>query len=300
MRHWMLIVRETRPQFLLLSPVCYLVGLGSASYVLGGLGRVPLAYIIMSFIGAFFAHVTVNVLNDYFDYKIGLDLRTIRTPFSGGSGILPQGLLPPGEVLLLGGISLLLVVSVGLYFITMRGWGLLPVGFLGVLLIALYTPFGTRSVVFSFLGPGLGFGPVMVLGTHFVLTGRYDSIALVASLVPGFLVSNLLLINQFPDTEADRTVNRRHLPILIGRKASAYVYAGLALCAYLWIVAATVLGLLPIRTLLALLPLALALMTIRGLTQNPQDMDALLPLLGKNVIVTLTTPFLLGIGLLMS
>jgi 1,4-dihydroxy-2-naphthoate polyprenyltransferase len=300
MKHVMLFFKETRPQFLVLTPACFIVGLGTASYVLGGLGNVPLNYATLALLGALFSHIAVNVLNDYFDYTTGLDLKTIQTPFSGGSGILPRGLLPPKEVLVLGIISLVIVVGIGLYFLLVRGGNLLPIGLLGVILIALYTPFGTRSVTFCFLGPGLGFGPVMVVGTHFVLTGRYDPIALWASLVPGFLVSNLLLINQFPDTEADRTVNRRHLPIVIGKQASAYVYAALALAAYLWVIAATILHLLPIRTLLALLPLSLAIVTMRGLIKGPHDTKTLIPLLVKNVIFTLATPFLLGIGFLIS
>jgi 1,4-dihydroxy-2-naphthoate polyprenyltransferase len=300
MRHLMLLLKETRPQFLILTPACFIVGLGTASYALGGLGKVPLTYAILALLGALFSHITVNVLNDYFDYTTGLDLRTIQTPFSGGSGMLPRGLLRPKDVLILGLLSLAVVIGIGLYFLTVRGWDLFPVGLLGVLLIALYTPFGTRSVTFCFLGPGLGFGPVMVVGTHFVLTGRYDAVALWASFVPGFLVSNLLLINQFPDTEADRTVNRRHLPIVIGKQASAYVYAALAFAAYLWVIAAAILHLLPVQTLLALLPLSLAIVTIRGLINGPHEINTLIPLLVKNVIFTLATPFLLGIGLLIS
>lgn len=295
-----LIFKEMRPQFLILTPVCYLVGLGTASYVLGGFEKVPVAHAVLAFMGALFSHITVNVLNDYFDFRTGLDLRTHRTPFSGGSGMLPQGLMSPKAVLTVGVLSLIVVIAIGLYFLTVRGWGLFPLGILGVLLIALYTPLGTRSITFCFLGPGLGFGPVMVMGTHFVLTGSYDWVALWASLVPGILVTNLLLINQFPDLEADKSVNRRHLPILIGRQASAYVYAVLALLAYVWVITATILHFLPPQTLLALLPLSLAVVTIRGVIKNAHDMNTLIPLLGKNVVFTLATPFLLGIGLLIS
>lgn len=292
--------KETRPHFLILTPVCYLVGLGTASYVLGGFQKIPAGYAILAFIGALFSHIAVNVLNDYFDFRSGLDLRTRPTPFSGGSGILPHGLMSPKGVLAMGVVSLLIVTAIGLYFLTVRGWGLLPLGLLGLLIIVLYSPFVTRTPAFCLITPGLGFGPLMVMGTHFVLTGRYDWVAFSASLVPGFLVSNLLLINQFPDVEADRSVKRRHLPIVIGRQASSYVYAVLALSAFCWVIVATILGLFPPGSLLALLPLPLALVTIQGIIRNAENIDGLIPFLGKNVIYTLATPFLLGVGLLAS
>ncbi len=297
-RFLLVLFRETRPQFLLLTPACYVVGLGTASYVLGGFGRIHAGYAILAFIGALFSHVAVNVLNDYFDFRSGLDLRTRQTPFSGGSGILPQGLMSPKGVLAMGVVSLLIVTAIGLYNLMVRGWGLLPLGLLGFLTIVLYSPFITRTPPFCLLAPGLGFGPLMVMGTHFVLTGRYDWVAFSASLVPGFLVSNLLLINQFPDVEPDRSVNRRHLPIVIGRQTSSYVYALLALSAFGWVVAATVLGLFPTGALLALLPLPIAIVTIRAVIRNAENINALIPLLGNNVIYTLATPFLLGVGLL--
>jgi len=295
-----IIFRETRPQFLILTPVCYLVGLGSASYVLGGLGRITIEYAILAFIGALFSHVAVNVLNDYFDFRSGLDLKTLKTPFSGGSGILPKGLMNPRGALIIGIISLLVVIAIGLYFLKERGLGLLPLGLLGLLVIILYTPFVTKIPILCLIAPGLGFGPLMVIGTHFVITGRYDWIAFLASIVPGFLVSNLLLLNQFPDVEADRSVNRRHFPIVIGRKASSYVYALLSLSAFFWVAIATTLNLFPVWAILAFLPLPIAIITIRGVIKNAENINALLPFLGKNVIYTLSTPFFLGVGFLVS
>lgn len=299
-RSLLVIFKETRPQFLILTPACFIVGLGTACYVLGRIGKIRVEYVIIAFIGALFSHIATNVLNDYFDYRSGLDLRTQRTPFSGGSGILPQDVMQPKGVLALGIISLLIVTAVGIYFLKVRGWGILPLGVIGVVVIIAYTPFVTKSPSFCLVAPGFGFGPLMVMGTHYVLTGRYDWIALSASLVPGFLVSNLLLLNQFPDSGADKTVDRRHLPITIGKRASSYVYAVMALCAFGWVLAAKVIGFFPTGSLLALLPFPLAILTIRGVIQNAEDTPALIPFLGKNVIYTLTTPFLLGLGLLIA
>ncbi|MFC1984813.1 hypothetical protein ACFLUW_00245, partial [Chloroflexota bacterium] len=71
---------ETRPQFLLLSVVLAFLGTCIAWYD----GAFHLDYALLAFFGLLLAHISVNVLNDYFDYRSGIDLETKRTPFSGG------------------------------------------------------------------------------------------------------------------------------------------------------------------------------------------------------------------------
>jgi 1,4-dihydroxy-2-naphthoate octaprenyltransferase len=292
--------RETRPQFLLLTPVCVCVGVGTAAWVKGGLDNLPWGFVILAFIGALCAHIATNVLNDYFDYTSGLDLKTKPTPFSGGSGILPKGLMTPKNALIFGLGALGITAAIGICFWAVWGWGILPLGLLGIITIVAYSPWITKQPYLCLIAPGLGFGPFMVMGTHFVLTGRYDGVSLLASLVSGFLVSNLLLLNQFPDVEADAAVKRRHIPIIMGRAASARLYAVLALAAYLVIIMACIIGDAPATALIALIPLPLALHTIQGVIQHADEIDQLVPYLGKNVMYTLATPLLLGIGFMIA
>lgn len=47
-------------------------------------GYFQLSYAVLAFIGLLLAHISVNVFNDYFDYRSGIDLETKRTLFSGG------------------------------------------------------------------------------------------------------------------------------------------------------------------------------------------------------------------------
>ena len=74
---------------------------------------------------------------------------------------------------------------------------------------------------------------LMVMGTHFSLTGTYSWTAFIAALVPTFLVSNLLLLNQFPDVDPDRSIGRRHFPIAIGCNHSSRLYGIFLILAYL-------------------------------------------------------------------
>jgi 1,4-dihydroxy-2-naphthoate octaprenyltransferase len=293
-------LRETRPQFLLLTPACCCVGIGTAAWVKGGLDALSWGYVVLAVIGALCAHVATNVLNDYFDYTSGLDLKTKPTPFSGGSGILPRRLMSARQALIFGLAALALTAAIGIFFWIVRGWGILPLGLIGLLVIVAYTPWITKRPLLCLMAPGLGFGPLMVMGTHFALTGRYDAVAVLAAVPPGLLVSNLLLLNQFPDVEADAATNRYHIPIVIGRRASAWLYAALALGTYIWIACCWALGQFPNAALIALIPFPLAFATIKGVIQNADNIKKLVPFLGQNVIYTLATPLLLGIGFMIA
>jgi 1,4-dihydroxy-2-naphthoate octaprenyltransferase len=137
----------------------------------------------------------------------------------------------------------------------------------------------------------------MVMGTHFALTGQYSWTAFVASLIPFFLVSNLLLLNQFPDVEADKTVGRRHFPILIGRKASSVIFSTFLILTYVSIVIGVILSILPLTCLLGLATLYLAIPLLKGSIAYAEDIQKLIPMMGKNVQVNILTPVLVAIGL---
>lgn len=297
MEKFLLYFRESRPQYLLLALICALVGAAAAYWKAG---QINITHLIIIIIGAVASHTAVNVLNDYFDFKSGLDLNTKVTPFSGGSGILPAGQMSAKSALYYGLAALAVTVAIGIYFVIVSGWGMLLVGLPGILMVWLYTEHITRSPLLCLLAPGLGFGPCMVLGAYFALQGSYDWTAAVASAVPGFLVSNLLLLNQFPDTEADREAGRLHFPILIGKNKSAVIYSVFAIATYLWIILSVSLHLMPVLSILALLPIPLALKTIKGVYKNSEQNESLIPFLGQNVVFTLATPLLLAIGLFFS
>ena len=150
---------ETRPQFLILPVVLSFLGTCIAWYY----GPVNIGHAILAFVGLLFAHISVNVLNDYHDFKSGVDLATKRTPFSGGSGMLPESLLKPGQVLRFGIIAFLIATAIGIYFVVVSGWPLLPLLLVGGLCIILYTPVILKRS-WPEWSPGLGLGSLPVLG----------------------------------------------------------------------------------------------------------------------------------------
>lgn len=286
-----------RPPFLLLTLACVLLGLGVS--VWSG-EPVNIGHVLLVLAGALAAHISVNAFNEYFDFKSGLDTRTQRTPFSGGSGTLPANPGAARPALITALASLAVVALIGIFFLATRGMGLLPLGLAGILVIVIYTNVFLRSPLLSLLSPGLGFGTLMVMGTVFVLAGRYTWTAFAASLAPFFLVSNLLLLNQFPDREADQTVNRRHYVITLGRHKAAYIYTAFLALAYLSIVFGVVTGLLPALALLGLLTIVLAVPAARAALAHSDDIPRLVPAMGMNVLINILTPVLTAIGLLLA
>ena len=285
---------ETRPQFLLLSVVLAFLGTCIAWHN----GAFHLGYALLAFVGLLLAHISVNTLNDYFDYRSGIDLETQRTAFSGGSGILPPALLKPGQVFWFGLTSFLLAIPIGVYFVIVRGWLLLPLLLIAAVFVLLYTPF-ILKLRWPEWAPGLGMGALPVLGAYFVQTAEYTWPLVIASIPSGILVHNLLLLNEFPDVEADRKAGRKTTPITMGKVKASILYSVLTVVVYLWIIGGVVAGQMPIFCLIALLTLPLAIKAIQGALRH-QDIDKLVPAMANNVQVVLLTQLLLGIGYILA
>ncbi len=285
---------ETRPHFLLLSLVLAFLGTSIAWYE----GNFHLGYAVLAFFGLLLAHISVNVLNDYFDYRSGIDLETRRTPFSGGSGILPASLMKPKEVFWLGLGSFLLTIPIGIYFVAARGWPLLPLILVGAACILLYTPLILKTR-WPEWAPGVGLGSLPILGAYFVQTASYTLPAVIASIPSALLVHNLLLLNEFPDVEADRKAGRKTLPITLGVKGAGIFYIAFEILVYLWIIGAVIARQMPAFSLIALLTIPFAIKAIQG-ALKPQEMNRLAPGLSGNVLVVLLTQLLLGIGYILA
>ena len=160
--------------------------------------------------------------------------------------------------------------------------------------ILLYSPFILKRPWPEWTA-GTGLGALPVAGMYFVQTGAYTWPLVVAAMPSFFLVHNLLLLNEFPDVEADAQAGRRTLPIAIGRKRAALCYVAAAIAVYAWIVIWVLARVMPAWTLLALLTVPLAMKASNGALHH-DDPAKLLPAMAANVMTVLATQFLLGIG----
>ena len=289
------IVTVIRVPFLILALILGILGSAVAWYESIRYGSpFNIWYAILATFGLLIAHAAVNIFNDYFDARSGLDYKTSRTPFSGGSGAVPSGLLTILQSLWLGIACFVLLVPIAVFFIMKTGWMLLPLLVLAMLLIVFYTPL-ILKMGYPEWSPGLGLGILPVMGAYFVHTGEYTLTAFIASMTSYFLVHNLLLLNEFPDVEADMTVNRRTLPIVIGKKRAAYFFSLYTILVYIWVVWAVTYHHMPVFTLLSLLTLPIAVHVIKG-SFRYDDMEIFLDAMKKNVLLILLTQALIAAG----
>lgn len=249
-------------------------------------------------IGALAAHISVNTLNEYYDFKSGLDLTTDKTPFSGGSGALPANPEVAELTRIIGVVSLALTVTIGLYLILQLGIQIMPIGIAGVILIIGYTQWLNRFPFLCLVAPGSGFGLLMVIGTHVALTGEFSRLSWLVSLVPFFLVNNLLLLNQYPDIKADAGVGRNTFPIAFGLNKSNLLYALFTMATYSLILFFIVKGYVPKLSIIALTPMLLSLFALFGAVKFSSKIGNAPQYMAANVAATILTPLLLGASII--
>jgi 1,4-dihydroxy-2-naphthoate octaprenyltransferase len=281
------------PRFHFIPLTVILVSLGTA--IAAYEGYFYFGHFLLAMIGSILVHMTVNVINDYYDYMDGIDLNTQRTPFSGGSGILPLNLLKPKQAFWFATFCLLIAMVIGFYFVMVKGWLLFP-----LLLIAGFSAYFYNVYLAKWLMgeifAGLSFGPLLVLGSYYVQTGRYSWETLFASLAPGILTANLLFLNEFPDREADQKGGRKHLVISLGKKDASYLFVALLTVSYLCIIVGVLTKMMPVLTLIGLGTIGFGWKAAKGALKYYDNTQKLVPILGANVITILGTQALLAVG----
>jgi 1,4-dihydroxy-2-naphthoate octaprenyltransferase len=283
---------ETRPQFLLLSVVLVAHGATLALWQ----GSFDWLRTILAAVGLVLLHASVNVLNDWHDNaKTGIDERTRRTPFSGGSGLVTSAAMSAGQALSLGMGLLVAGSAIGLYLAWLSGWQLLAIGVIGAISVVAYTPLFNR-IGAGEIAAGFTLGTLPVVGTYFLLTGRIDPIVWVSATSAGLLTYNLLLLNEFPDAEADAVGGRRHMVILLGKKSARWLYVALEVAVYLVILAGVIFARLTPWALLSMGGSVFAAKAIAGAITSYDRFAELVPAQGANVIAVLSTNALLAIG----
>lgn len=294
-------LNQVRANFLILAVLLVLIGV-ALSYKYLPAGHVIRWYDIALLVaGTVAAHISVNLFNEYSDYRTGIDSHTVRTPFSGGSGMMKAGLTRPAEVLLVAVATLLVSGAIGIYYGITAHWTIFPVILTGAFSIVLYTPLLTRLMLGE-LFSGLTLGTMVVLGTFISLTatpGQSISTLLpfeviMVSIPPGILTSMLLLLNQFPDAEADKKGGRKHLVIQYGHRNAALIYTAGAITTFAIIFILPLAGVSSYWLFLGLLPLPIIFKATFTTLKSYNNRERLIPAMGANVATVLLTDALLA------
>lgn len=230
-----------------------------------------------------------NAINEYVDYLSGVDTYVTqdkRTPFSGGKKTIIDGKLSLKENLLIGIITTAAGSLLGLYIVIVREPLVIWFGMAGVF-FALFYSLPPLKFAYRGLGElvvGITFGPLITCGTFLVQTHTLTPLIVLASLPPGFLIANVLWINQFPDYEADLRGGKMNGVVRLGKKRSVNVYALLFFLAYISLLVLAIYS----RNLFWLLPLVSLPVTLKAVAVARKHFDNI-PLLieanGKTIVV---------------
>ena len=286
-------LRVIRVRFLLASVIAVLVGL---ALNWSQNGSIEFFDAFLTFAGVMALHASVDLLNDYWDFKRGIDTKTTRTKMSGGTGVLPEGLLKPSSVYRAGVFFLVLGALIGSYFVIT--YGILIAIILGFAILSIY--FYSTKIVDSGLGEFFVAvkGSMIVIGTFYIQSGEVNIESILAGIIIGTLSSLVLFIASFPDHDADKSKGRKTLVITVGKEKARKLFWIFPLFAYGVIVIGVVLNYLPVFTLISLMSFPLIIKSGIGLQKNYDSVENLVPYMSSTLKFSRLTGILFVISFL--
>ena len=263
-------LRAIRVKFLLASVIAVSLGLSLAWH--SGY-PIDIIHALLTFAGVISLHASVDLLNDYWDFKRGIDTKTKRTKMSGGTGVLPEGLLKPKSVYIVGIGFLILGAIIGIYFVIIFG---ITIGLiLGFAILSVYF-YSTKIVNWGLAEVFVTIkGTLIVLGTYFIQSQTIDDFAIFAGVVVGILSSMVLFVTSIPDHDADKEKGRRTLVIIFGMSNAVRTFLIFPILAYGVIIYGVLTGIFPVYSLIVLLAkpfLILAILHLKDLEKSESMM----------------------------
>jgi 1,4-dihydroxy-2-naphthoate octaprenyltransferase len=218
-------------------------------------------------IGVSMNHIGLNMIDDVYDYRNTVDQKTkgVKNPYTGGSGVLTEGLLVPQQMLTGAYLCFAVTSLIGVYLTYRCGWGILFIGVFGLASSLFYTTppikFGYRG--FGELGLFINFGPVLVMGSYFAQMPVFHFNPFFISFIPGALMWSMIIINEIPDYDEDRRGGKWTLVARYGQKNGVGLYAAGLSITYILIISAVIFNLANAYSLLALITAPLALWSLK-------------------------------------
>ncbi|MCH9041396.1 MAG: prenyltransferase [Nitrosopumilus sp.] len=285
--------RVIRVRFLLASVIAVSVGL-ALSWQQNS--SIDLLDAILIFAGVMALHASVDLLNDFWDFKRGIDTKTKRTKMSGGTGVLPEGLLKPSSVYRAGIVFLIIGSVIGSYFVITHG---IIIGvILGFAILSIY--FYSTKIVDSGLGEFFVAvkGSMIVIGTFFIQSGEITIESILGGIVVGVLSSLVLFIASFPDHDADKSKGRKSLVIAVGKEKAAKLFWIFPLISYITIIIGVSANLFPLVSLITLVTIPLMIKSGLGLRKNFDSIENLVPFMSSTLMFSRITGALFVVSFL--
>ena len=206
-------------------------------------------------VGLVFAHATNNLLNDLTDTRRGVDKDNYyRTQY--GAQPLQQGLWTERTLLTYAAVTGLIALGCGVYFVLLRGWLALALLAAGAFFVLFYT-WPLKYIGLGELAVLLVWGPLMIGGGYYVITGQWSWLVALAGLPYALGPTTVIFGKHIDKYDEDKPKGIHTLPVIIGERAARYAVLGLMALMYLLVIYLVVIDFFTPAMLIVLLALTL-------------------------------------------
>ena len=286
-------LRAIRIRFLLASVIAVSLGL---SVTWWHSGTIDIFQAALTMAGVIALHASVDLLNDYWDFKRGIDTRTKRTGMSGGTGVLPEGLLKPKSVYNAGILFLVAGGLIGGYFVVLHG---VVIGVILAFAIMSIYFYSTKIVNWGLAEVFVAVkGTLIVMGTYYIQNSELTDVVVLSGIVVGVLSSLVLFVTSFPDHDADKEKGRRTLVILAGRQKAVSIFYIFPIISYGIIIGCVAMSIIPVFCLISLAAIPVVISSIRKLKSSISDEDKIIPAMKSTLTFSRIAGALFVIGFL--
>ena len=282
--------RAIRIKFILASVIAVSNGIAISYWKTG---TIDPGYALLTYFGIMCLHISVDLLNDYSDFKRGIDTTTRRTRYSGGTGVIPENLINPRIIYIAGIVFLILGGLAGVYFVTIKGIVILILLVFAVISIYFYST--------NIVNAGLGElfvaikGCMIVMGSYYIQSNTIDLTSVFVGIIVGLLSSVVLLVTSFPDYDADKKGGRRTLVILSGKENSVKIFTAIIIVTYGLIIGGAIFNIIPSFSTIGLLSIPFATKAIYKLRRF-NDSSQLVSSMANSIIYSRISGLLLAIS----
>ncbi len=233
-------------------------------------------------------HAGTNLANDYYDRSTD-DINEYYSQFNGGSRMIQNEIIAPRKILIASILSYIIgsITALVILFL-IQGYLLVIFLSVAVLLGFFYT---ALPVSLSYRGLGeiavfVGFGPLGVFSAYYIQMGHVNSSALLLASIPiAILISLVLFLNEFQDSEADAKAGKNTLVVALGKKKSIKIYSIGMILAYITLIIFVALSWFPIITLLPIITVPVAIKAVTHANENYDKIKELLPANGQTILI---------------
>jgi 1,4-dihydroxy-2-naphthoate octaprenyltransferase len=230
--------------------------------IAGSQGSFEPVYFVIALTAAAAVQIGLTMFNDTLDYVYGTDKKTTgdKNPYSGGSGVLTSGVIKPKQALrgIIGLYSFALICAI--YLSWQVGWELMFFAVIGAVISIIYSakPFRFAYHGFGELMMFMGYGPIITIWGYYIHTASLTADMYLIGAIPGLLMWTMIIINEIPDYEEDRSAGKKNIVYRLGPARTKNLYISSLAAIFIYITLLIVFGILPAWCALAYLGLPLA------------------------------------------